>query len=316
MVLLPKQRNLSSASDNHMLDVQSNAALEYDDTGDYSNRGKASLRRTSKASARKHPYSRRHSKKSAPGSPNGATGMQWDEVEMQREATKNVLLSRASELFAQFQAQEYAAAAHERVNVEDLKARIHNRLEALRVNHWTRINQTNQPDHSQFTHRTFPLNLPLHSTPVSTISGANGFLTPSHRRHSSTGNLQPASSDNGTQSITQEYHTEDTSPGFQSFAASSQTSYDFPYMDTSQFAGTQFSFPAESTISPISPHSNGKWLSPYDAYLDVPGSSRLPQQLLAEDDANAQMFPELDLLIEPSPSESHYALSSYAPDDD
>jgi hypothetical protein len=316
MVLLPKQRNLSSASDNRMLDVQSNAALDYDDTGDYSSRGKAPPRRTSKASARSHPYSRRYSKKSAPGSPNGATGMQWDEVEIHREATKYVLLSRASELYAQFQAHEYAAAAHERVNVEDITARVHNRLEALRANHRTLINQTNQPEHGQFTHQTFPSALPLHPKPVSIISGANDFLTPSHRRHSSIGNLQPLSSDNGAQSIIQEYHTEDTSPGFQSFPASSQTSYDFTYMDTSQFAGTQFSFPAESTMPPISPHSNDKWLSPYDTYLDVPGSSRLPQQVLAEEDASAQMFPELDLLIEPSPSDSHYALSSYAPDDD
>jgi hypothetical protein len=318
VVLLPKQRNLSSDSENRMLDVQSNAALGYNDTGDHSGRAKAQLRRTSKASARTHPYSRRHSKKSAPGSPNGATGIQWDEVEMQREATRTTLLSRASELYAQFQAQEYAAAAHERINVEDITARIHHHLEELRIAYWTRVNRSDQPDHGQFTHQTIASTVPLQQTPIPIIGGATGFLTPSHRRHSSLGNLQSPGSENGTHSINQEYETEDTSPGFPSFAASSRTSYDFgisPFMDTSHFTDANFSFP-DSAISPVSPHSNGNWPSAFDTFLDVPGTSRLPQTLLAEQDANAQMDAELDLLMQPSPSELHYAMSSYAPDDD
>jgi hypothetical protein len=211
MALLPKQRNLSSAEENHIVDAQSNAALRYEEPDGYSGRGKAPVSRcTSRASARTHPYSRRHSKMSAPESPSNAPRFQWDEVKMQREATKNALLSWAPELYTLFSAGEYIAATHERINIQDIEARILNRLEELRIDYWAHVNHTNQPDHGQSTHQT----LPLHPTPTPIIISANDFSTPSRPAHSFIGQLQRPGSDNGTRSISQEYHIEDTSPGF------------------------------------------------------------------------------------------------------
>jgi hypothetical protein len=316
MALLPKQRNLSSASENYIRNAQSNIAPEYDATGGYSGRGKAPVsRRTSRASTRTHPYSGRPNRKSMPGSPSNAALMHWDEDEMKREATRDILISRAYELLAQFQAEEYATAAHEHINVEGMKDRIRARLEELRILYYSQVNNTYQPDHDQFTHQTLTSTLPMHPAPTPIISGANDFPAPSTPTHSFLDKLQMPSSDNGTHSISQEYHISDTSPGFHSFAASSQTSFDFSsytFMDTSQFAGSQFT---EATACPVSPHNNTTWPSPYETYLDVPCDSRLPQNLLAEEDANAQMFPELDHIMAEG-EEARYAMSSYAPEDE
>jgi hypothetical protein len=232
---------------------------------------------------------------------------------MLREAASDALVFQASELYAQFSAHEYTEAAHERVNIENIVARIRNRLEVLRFEFWTRRNHVNQPDHEHVIDQSLSSPLALHPAPTPIIGGACDFSMPSQQLHPFSSQAQVLSSDKDTHPSSQDYQTGDTSPGFLSFPASSQTSFNFDNstcMDQSQFAGAQFStdcYPAQ--------HTQGQWLSPCDMNLDIPGSSRLPQQLLAEQNANAQMFPELDLLMASSPSKPPYESLNGALDD-
>jgi hypothetical protein len=316
MQLLPEQQNLSSAEEEHAENTQGNADLGYSDTsgGGRSTASKApASRRMSKASRRSHPYFRQHTKKSAPESSSAATHFGWNEAEILREAACDTLLYRASELYTQFSAFEYREAAHERVNVEDITARIRKRLEVLRLEFRTRPNHANQPNQAHVMDQSFSSPLALRPAPAPIIGGACDFSTPSHQPSPFANNVQVLSSDMGTHPSSQEYQTGYTSPGFLSFAASSQTSFNFDnstYIDPSQFAGAQF-----ATDYVPAPHTHDQWFSSYDVNLDVPSSSRLPQQLLAEQNANAQMFPELDRIMASSPSKSPYALS-HAPEDD
>jgi hypothetical protein len=308
MQLLPEQQMVFTANEYHQVDTQGNASPECDDNGGHSIRGKApASRRTSKASSRIHPYSGRPTKKSAPESLSIATRFEEDEAEMQREATSDILLSRASELYTQFSALEYTTAAHERINVEDVKARILSRLEQLHVDFRIRRNHANQPDHERVMNQVPCSPFTLHPASIPIMGGASDFSTPSHQPSPFIGKVQVPGSPSS-----QEYQMGDTSPGFSAVPPSSRTSIDFgssTYVDQSQFTGAQFATDCSPSF-----HNHNPWLSPQEAYPDLLGSSHLSQYLLAEQNANAQMFPELDLLMASSPSEPHYALS-HAPDD-
>jgi hypothetical protein len=316
MQLLPEQQTLSSADEEHLAELQGYTHLHYNDTSGNgrSAAGKAPAgKRMSKASSRSHPYSGRPIKKFAPDLSSSASHFEWNEAEMLKEAAGDALLFRASELYAQFSALEYTEAAHERINVEDIKARILNRLEVLRIEYWTRHSHANQPDQEHVMDQSLLSPLALHPAPAPIIGGACDFSTPSYQSHPFASNAQVFSSDEDTYPSSQEHQTGDTSPGFQSFQASSQTSFNFnnpTHKDQSQFAGAQLS----TDCSPAS-HTHGQWFSPHDTNLYVPGSSRLPQQLLAEQNASAQIFPELDLPMVSSSSELPYALP-HAPEDD
>jgi hypothetical protein len=246
-------------------------------------------------------------------SSNNATRFQWFEAELERNATVDTLVSRGSELLVQILAQEYAEAAHETLNIEEIKAYYRTCIEELRRGALAELNQS-QHLSLHATHQNVSGPSTTHQAHTPVIGGAADFPMPPYQPHPFFGMVQVPDSDMGTQPSSQEYHNGAASFGFPSLLpSSSRTSYDFgnpTHMDASPSSGTQFYTPAEPTDCSPSPHNHDQWLSPYDAYLDVPGSSRMPQIL-----ANAQMLSDIDLMMESSRSQSQYALSHTAEDD-
>jgi hypothetical protein len=247
------------------------------------------------------------------GSSNHAARFQWFEAQLERHATVDTLVSRGSELLVQVLAQEYAEAAHDNCNIEDIRAYYRTCLQELRR---SALAQVNPVQHLPI--RTVNQAVPSPSTPhqaqTPVIGGAADFPMPSHQPSPFFDMVQVPDSDMGTQPSSQEYHNGAASFDFPSlFASSSRTSYDLgnaTHMDASPTLGTQFYTPAEPTdCSPLS-HNRNQWFPAYDELLDVPGSSRLPQLL-----ADAQMYADIDRTMKPSASQSHYALSHTAEDD-
>jgi hypothetical protein len=260
-------------------------------------------------------------------------------------ATLDALISQAMGLLARFLAQEYAEAAHERIDVEGVEARYRTRLHELRQNYTMRPNQAHQPDVQHTLNPTLPLRPVLHEAQAPIIGGAADFTTPTYQPITFISTVQVSDSDMGTVPSSQEYHHRAPSFEFPSFPASSQTDYDYmpsTYTDHPQPARTHFHTPAEPPDCPPSP---GLWLSPYEArldetatvhsrvtqtadpntqwlslyeeaMLDMPGSSRMPQ-LLADRRANAQMMSRIEHLMADVPSEAlRYEDETVFPDDD
>jgi hypothetical protein len=247
------------------------------------------------------------------GSSNHAARFQWFEAQLERHATVDTLVSRGSELLVQVLAQEYAEAAHDNCNIEDIKAYYRTCLQELRRSALAQVNPTQHlPIRTANQAVSSPSTPHQAQTPV--IGGAADFPMPSYQPNSFFGMVQVPDSDMGTQPSSQEYHNGAASFDFPSLlASSSRTSYDLgntTHMDASPTSGTQFYTPAEPTdYSPLS-HNRDQWLPTYDDYLDIPGSSRMPQLL-----ADAQMYSDIDRTMEPSASQSHCAPSHIDEDD-
>lgn len=262
-----------------------------------------------------------------------------DMVGSEQTATLDTLISQASALLARFLAQEYTEAAHEPIVIEDVEAHYQRRLYELRQSLFVQPNQAHQSSPQHLVNQTPSSPAVLHHTQALIIGGAADFTTPTYQPNPFVGMVQVPDSDAETLPSSQEYHNNDAAFGFPSFPASSQTDYDFgssTYADQVQSTRTKFFTPAESSDCPSSPRTQGSWLSPYEvacgprmlqpadpphnhgqwllpyeeALLDMPGSSYMPQ-LLADQKANAQMMSEIESMMETSPSESQYAMSSY-----
>jgi hypothetical protein len=232
------------------------------------------------------------------------TQLQSHETELERNATVDTLTSIASDLLAYILGHGHTGSAREQLVVESLIAGYHIRVQQLREEGLVQIS-------SDQKHRDFELSELLAPsahhiaqqvhTPV--IGGAADFAMPTHGPGPFVSREQISDSDMATQYSSVERQTSDVSFGY----PSSRTSPGFRdpvHADPSSSSDTYFGAPSDFTDCPPSSYSHGQWLSPYDAYLDLPGSSRMPQVLAA-----SQMFSDVDYSMASSPSESRYALS-------
>ncbi|KAH7390972.1 hypothetical protein DE146DRAFT_150765 [Phaeosphaeria sp. MPI-PUGE-AT-0046c] len=235
------------------------------------------------------------------------------DADLERMATVDTLVARCTALLAQLLAYQNGQAADEHVNIAVITAYYHDRLERLRQEQVPPMAQSQQ----NLEHVSDQMSLSLPSShqalppTASFIGGAADFTMPNYGLNPFINTMPVPQSETGTQPSSQGY----ASFGFPSFLApSSQTDYDFSpptYMDPPQSSGTQFYAGDDDAKFDPSPsdHTQGQWPLLYDAYLDVPGNSRVPHP-----PANAQLFSDIDQMLG-SPSDSHYAMSSFAPDD-
>jgi hypothetical protein len=226
------------------------------------------------------------------------------EAELAQNATVDALVARASELLAQFMAQEFTEASHERVNIEVIKAFYTKRLNELRQSAWAQLSQAHQSSPQNTLEQASILPVGINQAQVPVFGGAGDFPNPPYQPDQFLGMVHVPESETGTRPSSQGYHPGNTSFGYPSFTTSSRTSYDFGVQDQSQQSGAHFFSSVD--LDDCSPTSQShQYLSPYDAYLlDQPGPSRLPQQL-----ATNALMSEVDEMMT-SPFETHYALSN------
>ncbi|EAT81162.1 hypothetical protein HBI56_105110 [Parastagonospora nodorum] len=203
------------------------------------------------------------------------------EAELAQNATVDTLVSRASEVLAQFLAQEFTETNHERVDIDAIKIYYINRLDQLRQNAWAQLTQAHQP-HPEFDmEQALLAPTGLIQAEVPAFGGAADFLNLPYQTEQTLGTSHIPHAEMGTQSSSQDYHTGDVSFGI---TTSSRTSHDLglPSNDQSQQLDAQFCCLADLTDYSHTSHNHRQYLSPHDVYLlDQPGSSRLPQRLAA-----------------------------------
>lgn len=238
------------------------------------------------------------------------------DAELARMATVDTLVQRCSKLLAELLARRFNEAAHAHVDIEAITAYYHHRLDRLRQEELPQFAQDQQasehvPDRISFS---LPIShqAPPPAAPI--IGGAADFAVPNYGGNLFANTMQVPQSETGTHPSSQGYFTGDASFGFPSFLASSQTDYDFPstYVDPLQSSSTQFYAGDDDAKVDMSPLDNtySQWPVLDEGYLDVPGSSHMPPS-----PANTQLFSaDIDQMLN-SPSESHYALSSFAPEE-
>lgn len=230
------------------------------------------------------------------------------EAELAQNATVDALVSRASEVLAQFLAQEYTETNHERVDIDAIKVYYTNRLEQLRQNAWAQLTQAHQSNPEFNTEQALLVPTGLIQAEVPAFGGAADFLHMPYQTEQTLATSHIPYAEMGTQSSSQGYHTGDVSFGI---TTSSRTSHDLglPSNDQSQQLDAQFCSLADLTDYSRTSHNHRQYLSPHDVYLlDQPGSSRLPQRL-----ATNSLMSEVDsMMTTPSDADD---LCYYAPMD-
>ncbi|KAF1914355.1 hypothetical protein BDU57DRAFT_454537 [Ampelomyces quisqualis] len=235
--------------------------------------------------------------------PDNPTRLQSFESGLERRAILDTLASIASDLLAYVLAHGHTGSAREQFDVDSLITYYHTRVQQLRRESLAHVNSTQHLDFdlSQALAPLAPCNLQQADTPA--IGGATDLAIPAHKPGPFVGRVQISDSDMATQYSSQDHQTGDVSFGF----PSSQTSHSYgnlTHADLLPSLDTYFCAPSNPPDYSPSPHSHGQWVSPCDAYLDVPGSSRMPRVL-----ATSQMFLDVDYAMAPSPPESRHSPS-------
>lgn len=218
----------------------------------------------------------------------------------------------ASDLLAYILARELNRPTSELLDVESLVAYNHTRVQQLREESLAQINSTQKHPNFEPSQSIAPSDSYAgQQAHAPVIGGAADFTTPAHNSGPDpfVSRVQISDSDMATQYSSLEHQTSDVSFGY----PSSQTSpgfRDLVHADPASSSDTYFCTPSDPTDCPPSSYNHGQWLSPYDAYLDLPGSSRMPQVLAA-----SQMFSDVDYAMASSPTESRYALSHACADE-
>ena len=203
------------------------------------------------------------------------------EAELAQHATVDTLVSRASEVLAQFLAQEFTETNHKRVDIDAIKSYYINRLDQLRQNAWAQLTQAHQSPVEFNVEQALLAPTGLVQAEVPAFRGAADFLHLPYQSEQTLGTSHVPYAEIGTQSSSQDYHLGDISFGI---TTSSRTSHDLgiPLNDQSQQLDAQFCSLADFTEYSHTSHNHRQYLSPHDVYLlDQPGSSRLPQRLAA-----------------------------------
>lgn len=249
-----------------------------------------------------------------PETQNNGASFQRFEAALERIATIDTLVERCETLLAQLLAYRDIQAANDHVDIDDVTNYYHRRLEQLRQEQLPRLTQSHQASDYITDYTSFSLPMSQQAQPP-IIRGAADFTMPIYDSIPVNNVLQVPQSETGTLPSSQGFPSGEVDFGFPSLlASSSQTSYDFgttTHMDASHAPGAQFRVKDEDINLDFSPSdpTQSQWPLAYNTYLDVPGNSHDPPPHV-----NAEMFSEIDQMLR-SPSESHYAMSSFAPDD-